>query len=150
VRGRLVRFFEWRGAQVPEDLADETLERVARKLAVGTPIDDLRKYIFGVARFVAREALRPVKPEPSGALGEETSQETGAANDPDDDEERRRTLEVAWGACLKRSARCSSRTWTATAKSASRRGRSSRGGSASTPARSAYAFIASGRPSSSA
>src|SRR5262245_44155837 len=71
VRGQLVRFFEWRRAAVAEDLADETLERVAQKLATGAPIGDVRKYLFGVARFVALEASRRAAPLPAAPSDEE-------------------------------------------------------------------------------
>src|SRR4029434_1975050 len=38
IRGNLVRFFEWRGCPFPEDHADETFNRVARKIADGEQI----------------------------------------------------------------------------------------------------------------
>jgi DNA-directed RNA polymerase specialized sigma24 family protein len=60
LRARLVRLFEWRGLAACEDLADETLERVARKLAAGEEIRgaDATRYACGVARMVAHEARR--------------------------------------------------------------------------------------------
>jgi DNA-directed RNA polymerase specialized sigma24 family protein len=74
LRLRLIRLFEWRGLP-GNDLADETLERVARKLAEGLIIDgdDPTPYVCGVARLVgleaarARDRLRPLgdMPEPS-------------------------------------------------------------------------------------
>ena len=50
----------WRGAAVPEDLADETLERVARQLARGLEIraEDPFRYVCGVAFRVFQESLR--------------------------------------------------------------------------------------------
>jgi DNA-directed RNA polymerase specialized sigma24 family protein len=57
LRGKLVRFFEWRGVPDPEELADETIDRVARRLAGGEEIasDDPGAYFHGVARNVLRE-----------------------------------------------------------------------------------------------
>lgn len=59
-RTRLVRLFEWRGARSPEDLADETLSRVARRLGDGIEIraDDPFRYLCGVAHLVFKEKLR--------------------------------------------------------------------------------------------
>ncbi len=54
----LVKFFDWQGAHFPEECADETLNRVARKLASGEPIRDITLYCHGVARLVLLETLR--------------------------------------------------------------------------------------------
>lgn len=60
VRERLIRLFRFRGCQSPEDLADETIDRVARAAMKadfrleGTPI----AYFRGVARNVHLEWLR--------------------------------------------------------------------------------------------
>jgi len=54
-RGKLVRFFEWRGCPFPEDHADETFNRVARKLAEGQTILNPDGYRFGVARMLLLE-----------------------------------------------------------------------------------------------
>jgi DNA-directed RNA polymerase specialized sigma24 family protein len=57
LRRALVRFFDWRGAWPPEDCADETLDRLARKLGE-TPVDDVRHYAHGIARLVLLERRR--------------------------------------------------------------------------------------------
>src|SRR6266550_6910983 len=54
-RSKLVRFFEWRGTSFPEDHADETINRVAKRLSEGEHIRELPKYFFGVARLVLLE-----------------------------------------------------------------------------------------------
>lgn len=54
----LVRFFDWRGASSPEECADATIDRVARRLEEGVTIDDLASYARGVARLVLLERLR--------------------------------------------------------------------------------------------
>ena len=56
VRRRLVRLFQWRGVEFAEDYADETLNRVARKLEEGERIQNISGYVGGVARLVLLEA----------------------------------------------------------------------------------------------
>lgn len=60
LRRQLVRMFEWRRARFPEDLADETISRVGRRLAQGVEIraEDPNRYFFGVAHMVFKEVLR--------------------------------------------------------------------------------------------
>ena len=58
LRTRLVRIAEQWGSRAPEDLADETLSRVARKLGQGTEVRDLPHYVVGIARNVFHEMLR--------------------------------------------------------------------------------------------
>jgi len=55
---KLVRYFEWRRIESPEDHADETLNRVARRLEEGQQIAKLTNYVYGVARHVFDEAVR--------------------------------------------------------------------------------------------
>jgi DNA-directed RNA polymerase specialized sigma24 family protein len=54
----LVKFFDWQGAHFPEECADETLNRVARKLASGEIIHDITSYCHGVARLVLLETFK--------------------------------------------------------------------------------------------
>lgn len=58
LRKRIVKFFEWRACQFPDDLADETLDRVMRKVALGVEVDDPVNYAYGVARLVYLEAWK--------------------------------------------------------------------------------------------
>ena len=58
LRLRLVKFFEWRGCQFADDLADETLDRVARKIDAGEQINDHVNYAYGVARLLYLETLK--------------------------------------------------------------------------------------------
>lgn len=55
LRRMLIKFFEWRDAPFPEDHADETLNRVARKLDEGVDIKNLGGYCYEVARLVLLE-----------------------------------------------------------------------------------------------
>jgi RNA polymerase sigma factor (sigma-70 family) len=54
VRQKLIKFFEWSACAAAEECADETLDRVARKLSVQA-IDDVVGFVWGVARNVRRE-----------------------------------------------------------------------------------------------
>jgi DNA-directed RNA polymerase specialized sigma24 family protein len=56
LRTRLVHFFEWDRCNGPEDLADEVVNRVARRIAEGEEIANLPGYFLGVARLVALES----------------------------------------------------------------------------------------------
>lgn len=58
LRRKLMKFFEWRGCNFPEDLADETINRVAMNLEAGEKIDHFEAYCAGVARHVFLESLR--------------------------------------------------------------------------------------------
>lgn len=57
LRESLVKFLDWRGARAPEDLVDETFNRVARKLEEGEAIQDVPSYCHGVARLVFLQSL---------------------------------------------------------------------------------------------
>lgn len=58
LRRTLVKFFDWRGATHPDECADETLDRLARKLDEGTTIDDPTRFARGIARLVLLERWR--------------------------------------------------------------------------------------------
>lgn len=58
IRQRLRRFFRWRGARWADELTDETIDRVGRRVAGGEVIraPDVGRYFLGVARNVLRES----------------------------------------------------------------------------------------------
>ena len=58
LRLRLVRFFEWRVVEAADECADETLDRVARRLDEGEEVDDITAYAYGVARRLLKERIR--------------------------------------------------------------------------------------------
>ena len=58
MRRDLVRLFEWRGCYTPDDYADETINRCARKIEQGEEIRDIATYSIGVARMLLREMCR--------------------------------------------------------------------------------------------
>lgn len=62
LRRKLVKFFEWRACGVVAmDLADETINRVARRIDQGTEVHDVSSYAYGVGRMVYLEWRREVR-----------------------------------------------------------------------------------------
>jgi DNA-directed RNA polymerase specialized sigma24 family protein len=55
-RSRLVQFFRWERCDDAETLADDVVDRVARRLSEGEQIANLGGYFLGVARLVRLEA----------------------------------------------------------------------------------------------
>lgn len=58
IRRNLIRFFEWRGCRFPEDHADETVNRVARRLSEGEEPRNPGAYFIGVARLLVLEIFK--------------------------------------------------------------------------------------------
>lgn len=97
LRRTLIRFFEWRGAPFPEEHADESFNRVARKLAEGLEISNVRGYCYEVARLVCLEAFKgpdskrePLEPDHTGA----------ASTASGDEANERESLMVCLDQCL--------------------------------------------------
>ena len=68
-RRKLVKLFEWRGSATPEDLADTTLNRLARKIDEGEVIRNFSGYVGSTARLIWLEALKE-QDRAQGALEE--------------------------------------------------------------------------------
>jgi len=58
MRRKLTEFFEARGTDAPPDYADQTINRVARRITEGEEIKDLNSYFYGVARLIWLEFVR--------------------------------------------------------------------------------------------
>ena len=58
LRLSLTRFFDWRGAHFPDECADETMNRLARRLDEGAAVADIRGFALGIARLVRLERAR--------------------------------------------------------------------------------------------
>jgi len=58
MRLKLMRYYEWRACPGAEDLADEAINRVARRLDEGQQISNLPAYFSTVARLIFMESLR--------------------------------------------------------------------------------------------
>lgn len=86
IRSNLVRFFEWRGCAFPEDHADETLNRVAKKIDEGEEIQNPAGYAMGVARLLFMEIIKGRQREQSALNELGTASE--AYTESDDGEDR--------------------------------------------------------------
>ena len=84
LRRMLVKIFEWRGALFPEDCADETLNRVARRIDEGVEIKDIGAYCYGVARLVLLETSKAADSK-RVALDDVELSSPRPAEDADDD-----------------------------------------------------------------
>ena len=58
IRVKLVKYFQWCGSEVPDIDADETINRVTRKIYEGQDIYNLTGYIHGVAKLVHAESRK--------------------------------------------------------------------------------------------
>jgi DNA-directed RNA polymerase specialized sigma24 family protein len=88
IRNNLTRFFEWRGCSFPEDHADETINRMAKRVADGEAILNHSGYAMGVARLLLLEINKGRQREQSALA------EIGSAPDvyvPADDRDSRLT-----------------------------------------------------------
>jgi DNA-directed RNA polymerase specialized sigma24 family protein len=94
IRRGLVKFFECKGGRFPEELADETLDRVARRLAEGETIRaaDPAVYVHGVARNVLRGDWAQ-RQRAAGAPGDPTLDPAARQPDPLDAERRMSCLD---------------------------------------------------------
>jgi len=55
----LIRFFQWNRTEMPEELADEVLDRLARRLNLSSEqIQDPVRYAVGIARLLLQEQRR--------------------------------------------------------------------------------------------
>ena len=58
LRRALTRFFDWRGADFPDECADESLDRLAARMVEGTEVLDVAAMAHGIARLVLLENYR--------------------------------------------------------------------------------------------
>jgi|ERR1700723_760948 RNA polymerase sigma factor (sigma-70 family) len=58
LRSKLILFFSRRMLQFPEDLADEALDRLARRIVEGTVIDSIPAFALGIGRHLALEQMK--------------------------------------------------------------------------------------------
>jgi len=84
VRSNLVRFFEWRGCPFPEDHADETINRAAKRLVEGEQIANPSGYCVGVARMLLLE-INKERARQQQALSEMASSPVAHSDDSESD-----------------------------------------------------------------
>jgi DNA-directed RNA polymerase specialized sigma24 family protein len=58
IRLKLLKYFQWCGSEVPDIDADETINRVTRRIYEGQEVYNLTGYIYGVAKLVHTESLK--------------------------------------------------------------------------------------------
>jgi len=58
IRLKLLNYFQWCGSEVPDIDADETINRVTRRIYEGQNVYNLTGYIYGVAKLVHAESLK--------------------------------------------------------------------------------------------
>jgi DNA-directed RNA polymerase specialized sigma24 family protein len=86
IRSNLMRFFEWRGCSFPEDHADETINRIAKRVGEGEEILNYSGYAMGVARLLLLEINKGRQREQQALAEIGTSSEV--YEEPDDSESR--------------------------------------------------------------
>lgn len=85
IRIKLIRYFEWQKCVAAEELTDETFDRVARRIAQGQQLENLRGFLYGVARLVLKEFEREeLKKQRAFATLPKSTEQVG--NHDDDDE----------------------------------------------------------------
>lgn len=101
IRRALITFFECRRSLSPEDHADETINRVARRLSEGKEIyvENPASYFYGVARNVLKELWESV-PAASGRL--ELLQDPGRDDERQSEREQRERRLECLEQCLQR------------------------------------------------
>jgi len=100
MRRRLVTYFDRKNCLTPDDLADETLNRVARRLEEEGEIESESpaKYCYTVARYVFLESLRS-KPSQEVALDDVSERRQDPGADDKNDEREQKELMLT---CLER------------------------------------------------
>jgi len=95
IRGKLILLFRWRGCYVPEELADETIDRTAR--AVLKPDfhyqGDKALFFRAVARIVFLEWLRKERRLPTDPISETHTELPAIPLNPEPDSLRQACLE---------------------------------------------------------
>lgn len=96
MRRRLVAYFDRKNCRNPDDLADETLDRVARRLKEEKTIETETpaKYWYTVARFVFMESLRSkdTKSDPIDELSRPDELRVADGGDQDERDEKEKML----------------------------------------------------------
>ena len=97
IRLKLLKYFQWCGSDAPDIDADETINRVTRRLHEGQDVYNLDGYIYGVARLVRAESLK--RRNQSGVFDEESFVELTSIDVSDDSAHYQECLESCLG-CL--------------------------------------------------
>jgi len=90
IRVKLHRIFEWRGCPYPDELVDETMNRVAHKVTGGVEVrsEDPFRYFCGVAQMVFKEVLREQRRKREALAEVRYAEETVGEPEHEADDER--------------------------------------------------------------
>jgi DNA-directed RNA polymerase specialized sigma24 family protein len=83
-RQRLIQYFAWAQCVDPEALADEVIDRVARRLSEGEVVPKLGGYFLGVARLVALEQRHRAEQRRRAVVEYDRQREAKRADDTHD------------------------------------------------------------------
>ena len=83
-RSNLVRFFEWRGCSFPDDHADETLNRVAKRIVAGEEVRNIASYSMGVARLLLLEIIKERTKEQRALMETSSTESIDTSNDSEE------------------------------------------------------------------
>ena len=78
LRAKLIKFFAWERCESPEDCADETVNRVAKRVSEGERLANADGYFYGVARMLVRESGVAAKRKARVVEDEEDPETTAA------------------------------------------------------------------------
>src|SRR5215813_5974815 len=86
IRRKLTKFFQWRGCAVPEEFADRTIDRAARRMAEGAEMRSQDVYVFfhGIAVNVLREHWKEAQKVQLKPLDEAPEMVTAPKSDEED------------------------------------------------------------------
>jgi DNA-directed RNA polymerase specialized sigma24 family protein len=93
-RKTLIKFFEWQNCANAEACADETIDRVAKKIDQGKQINDLTKYFRGVARLIAYEVFKDRERQANLIRQLSLTPDVDAATESEEDQARRHCMET--------------------------------------------------------
>ena len=101
-RRKLIEFFEARGCHAPVEHADETINRVARKIYEGEEIQDVARYFYGVARLLWMELLREraKNPVPLDAVAPPSTRSTKETEEIEEERAERERRVGCFETCL--------------------------------------------------
>ncbi len=89
IRIKLIRYFEWQRCVAAEELTDETFDRVAKRIAQGQQLENLRGFLFGVARLVLKEFEREeLRKQRAFATLPKSTEQVGSHDDDDEAQSR--------------------------------------------------------------
>lgn len=83
LRRSLIKYFDWRGSLFSERDADETIDRLSRKLGEGFTFEYLFTYALGIARNVLLESLRVQEREREAIKNSESFRRENINGGPD-------------------------------------------------------------------